>query len=83
VNFQSYLLEGLASWNEDRATSDKQSAPRSGDHQLRFALNMLGRSVLGTELYSGAKTLRVNTGKQFLLYVNLTSDQLFHLKKCG
>ena len=65
MNFQAYLLEGLASWNDDRATTQKDSAPRSSEHRLRFALNSMSQKVLGTDLFPSIRPLCAGTGESF------------------
>ena len=52
VNFQAYLLEGIARWNEDRANEaydyDK-TLLRSYDSEMKFAVNTLTKKYLGVE----------------------------------
>ena len=75
VNFQAYLVEGLASWNDDRANTQKDSAPRSGDYRLRFALNSMSRKVLGTDTFPSTRPLCAGTGELHVLICS--SDKLW------
>ena len=62
-NFQSYLIEGIAAWNEDRAHLGNPVSPHTGDHLLRHALNSLSHRVLGQELYPNPTTINEYTGQ--------------------
>lgn len=66
VIFQSFLVEGVATWNDDQGSHLKASALRSDDHKMKFALNSLSQNVLDIELHSVAKPLSADTSKYFL-----------------
>ena len=80
VNFQSFLVEGVATWNDDRASDRKASAPRCDDHKMRFALNSLSQNVLGIELHPAARPLSADTGWcTLIVYTSLLHNYIQYI----
>ena len=63
LNFQAYLLEGLARWNENRASQWKASQPRSYSHLLRCPVNQLRELRLDKPLCPQYRFIPQYTGK--------------------
>lgn len=67
LHFQAFLVESLSRWNRDRelaAVNQTDSAPASSyDSELASAVNRLGHSVLGRELYPNFRGPNKYTGE--------------------
>ena len=79
VNFQAYLVGGLAIWNDDRTTTQKDSGPRSWDYRLRFALNSMRRKMLGTDTFPSTRSLCADTGEWHVLLCSSDKSWMFLL----
>jgi len=70
VHFQSYLLEGIRRWNDDRATAALASSggdDRSFCDVLKEAANHLSEKVLGHKVDSSFRPAKLYTGTDTLL----------------